>query len=82
MPFRLIVLVAAIIGYLGDRLDPGTFVIVGNHGAAKNSHGSVQTDDETPKAKALPALMANLFKAITQVRPRLSMLFIHEHASC
>ncbi|MGE8410151.1 MULTISPECIES: chromate efflux transporter [Pseudomonas] len=48
VPFPLIVLVAAIIGYVGGRLVPSKFVIGGGHGAAKNSYGPAIIDDDTP----------------------------------
>lgn len=48
VPFPLIVLVAAIIGYVGGRFAPSKFVIGGGHGAAKNSYGPALIDDETP----------------------------------
>ncbi|AGN83500.1 chromate transporter [Pseudomonas putida] len=48
VPFPLIVLVAAIIGYVGGRFAPGKFVIGGGHGAAKNSFGPALIDDDTP----------------------------------
>jgi chromate transporter len=46
--FPMIVLVAAIIGYLGGRFAPGTFVTAGVHGAAKNRYGPAVIDDDTP----------------------------------
>ncbi|MNP00093.1 Chromate transport protein [compost metagenome] len=48
MPFPLIVLVAAIIGYAGGRFAPSIFVIGGAHGGAKNSYGPAVIDDDTP----------------------------------
>ncbi len=48
VPFPLIVLVAAIIGYVGGRLAPSKFVIGGGHVAAKNSYGPAIIDDDTP----------------------------------
>ncbi|KSH37687.1 chromate transporter [Pseudomonas aeruginosa] len=48
VPFPLIVLVAAIIGYVGGRFAPSKFVIGGGHGAAKNSYGPALIDDDTP----------------------------------
>ncbi|MCO7623927.1 chromate efflux transporter [Pseudomonas guariconensis] len=48
VPFPLIVLVAGIIGYLGGRFAPSTFVIGGGHGAAKSNHGPAVIDDDTP----------------------------------
>ncbi|MEN5239587.1 MULTISPECIES: chromate efflux transporter [Pseudomonas] len=48
VPFPLIVLVAAIVGYAGGRLAPGTFVIGGGHGAARQHYGPALIDDDTP----------------------------------
>ncbi|WP_137885993.1 chromate efflux transporter [Pseudomonas sp. 2FE] len=47
-PFPLIVLGAALIGYLGGRLAPGKFSVGGGHGAAKQSFGPALIDDDTP----------------------------------
>ncbi|WP_085717721.1 chromate efflux transporter [Pseudomonas sp. B28(2017)] len=48
VPFPIIVLVAAIVGYIGGRLLPSKFVIGGGHGAAKASNGPALIDDDTP----------------------------------
>ena len=48
VPFPLIVLMAAIMGYVGGRIAPDRFVIGGGHGAAKNSYGPALIDDATP----------------------------------
>lgn len=48
VPFPLIVLMAAIIGFVGGRIAPDTFVIGGGHGAAKSSYGPALIDDDTP----------------------------------
>jgi chromate transporter len=48
VPFPLIVLMAAIMGYVGGRIAPDRFVIGGGHGAAKNSYGPALIDDGTP----------------------------------
>ncbi|WP_448723790.1 chromate efflux transporter [Pseudomonas farris] len=47
VPFPLIVLGAAIIGYVGGRLAPERFQ-TGGHGAAKKSFGPAFIDDDTP----------------------------------
>ncbi len=47
VPFPLIVLSAALLGYLGGRLAPEKFRI-GGHGAAKKSYGPALIDDDTP----------------------------------
>lgn len=48
LPFPLIVLGAAFIGYLGGRLSPDTFKTGGGHGAAVKSFGAALIDDDTP----------------------------------
>jgi chromate transporter len=47
VPFPLIVLGAALVGYVGGRLAPEKFR-VGGHGAAKKSYGPALIDDDTP----------------------------------
>jgi chromate transporter len=47
VPFPIIVLFAALLGYLGGRLAPEKFQ-TGGHGAAKKSYGAALIDDETP----------------------------------
>ncbi|WP_207886641.1 chromate efflux transporter [Pseudomonas sp. 30_B] len=48
VPFPVIVLAAAVLGYFGGRLLPDKFVIGGGHGAAKTSYGPALIDDDTP----------------------------------
>ncbi|MET0355673.1 MAG: chromate efflux transporter [Cellvibrio sp.] len=48
IPFPLIVLGAAAIGYFGGRFAPDLFNASGGHGAAKKSYGAAIIDDETP----------------------------------
>ncbi|MDF3868072.1 chromate efflux transporter [Pseudomonas denitrificans (nom. rej.)] len=48
VPFPIIVLAAAILGYVGGRILPGKFVIGGGHGAAKASYGPALIDNDTP----------------------------------
>ncbi|MCJ1886603.1 chromate efflux transporter [Pseudomonas sp. LA21] len=48
VPFPVIVLAAAVLGYFGGRLLPDKFVIGGGHGAAKTSYGPALIDDHTP----------------------------------
>lgn len=48
IPFPLIVLGAAMIGYLGGRYAPDKFSIGGGHGASKQSYGQALIDDDTP----------------------------------
>ncbi|PTU74365.1 chromate efflux transporter [Pseudomonas mangrovi] len=48
LPFPLIVLGAALLGYLGGRLLPERFAIGGGHGGAQKSYGPALIDDQTP----------------------------------
>jgi chromate transporter len=48
VPFPLIVLAAALAGYIGGRLAPATFAVGGGHGGAGLSYGAALIDDTTP----------------------------------
>ncbi|MET3495336.1 chromate efflux transporter [Variovorax boronicumulans] len=48
LPFPLIVLAAAAVGYVGSRVAPGLFAVGGGHGAAAVSSGPALIDDDTP----------------------------------
>ena len=48
LPFPLIVLGAAVIGWLGGRFAPQVFAIGGGHGAANKHYGAALIDDLTP----------------------------------
>ena len=48
LPFPLIVLSAAVAGYLGGRFKPGLFAVGGGHGAATQGYGPALIDDDTP----------------------------------
>lgn len=48
LPFPLIVLGAALIGYLGGRYAPAKFSLGGGHAAADKSYGPALIDDDTP----------------------------------
>ncbi|WP_271408376.1 chromate efflux transporter [Pseudomonas sp. Q1-7] len=48
VPFPLIVLGAALIGYFGGRLAPEKFALGGGHGAAAAHYGPALIDDDTP----------------------------------
>ena len=48
LPFPVIVLTAAVIGYFGGRFAPNVFIVGGGHGAAKASYGPALIDDDTP----------------------------------
>ena len=48
VPFPLIVLAAALVGFVGGRLSASSFQVGGGHGAASQSSGSAIIDDDTP----------------------------------
>jgi chromate transporter len=48
IPFPIIVLAAALIGYMGGRFAPKLFNAAGGHGATKKSFSAAIIDDETP----------------------------------
>ena len=48
IPFPLIILGAAVIGYCGGRFAPDKFRVGGGHGAAQQSDGASVIDDHTP----------------------------------
>lgn len=48
IPFPLIVLSAALIGYFGGRFAPQYFNAAAGHGAAKKTYGAALIDDNTP----------------------------------
>lgn len=48
VPFPLIVLGAAIAGFIGGKLSPDAFTSGGGHGAEEKSYGRALIDDDTP----------------------------------
>jgi chromate transporter len=50
LPFPLIVIGAALLGYLGGRLLPQQFSLGGGHAAASHSYGPALIDDDSPPA--------------------------------
>ncbi|MDI1300059.1 chromate efflux transporter [Methylotenera sp.] len=48
LPFPLIVLLAALIGYIGSKYSPATFISGGGHQASDKSYGKAVIDDHTP----------------------------------
>ncbi len=48
VPFPVIVLTAALVGWLGGRYAPGRFSAGGGHAGAKAGHGPAMIDDDTP----------------------------------
>jgi chromate transporter len=48
VPFPLIILVAAVLGWIGGRVRPDLFKIGGGHAGARTSYGAAIIDDATP----------------------------------
>jgi len=48
VPFPMIVIAAALIGFIGGRMAPGKFRAGGGHGQTKESFGPALIDDDTP----------------------------------
>ena len=64
VPFPLIVIAAALIGYIGGRVYPNIFITGGGHGAAKTSYGAALIDDDTPTPAHARFSRAHLFKIL------------------
>ena len=66
LPFPLIVLGAALLGWAGGRLAPAQFLAGGGHGASTASCGAALIDDDTPTpehARFRPARLARVLVA-------------------
>ena len=48
VPFPIIILAAAAIGFLGGRMSPASFSAAGAHSATQATHGAALIDDDTP----------------------------------
>ncbi|MCE2857749.1 MAG: chromate efflux transporter [Comamonadaceae bacterium] len=48
VPFPIIILVAATIGFFGGRMSPASFSVAGAHSATHATHGVALIDDDTP----------------------------------
>jgi chromate transporter len=48
IPFPVIVLAAAVLGFVGGKLAPDTFKVGGGHGASSKEYGPALIDDDTP----------------------------------
>ena len=64
VPFPMIVIAAALIGYIGGRVYPNIFITGGGHGAAKASYGVALIDDDTPTPAHAMFSRAHLFKIV------------------
>lgn len=62
IPFPIIVLVAAAIGYFGGRFAPKYFNAGGGHGKAEKSYGAALIDDHTPSPAHAKFSWAHLAK--------------------
>jgi chromate transporter len=62
VPFPLIVLAAALIGFVGGRFAPHVFAMGAGHGSAKASYGPALIDDNTPTPLHAIFTRAGLFK--------------------
>jgi chromate transporter len=48
LPFPVIIIAAALVGYFGGRYSPEIFAAAGGHGSAKAGYGPALIDDSTP----------------------------------
>lgn len=64
VPFPLIVGVAALVGYVGGRVWPQSFLSASGHGAADKSYGAAIIDDNTPTP---PHALFATWKRLAQV---------------
>jgi chromate transporter len=48
IPFPAIIAIAALLGYVGGKLYPEQFTVVGGHGSSAKSFGAALIDDHTP----------------------------------
>lgn len=64
IPFPLIVLSAAVVGWIGGRLAPTKFSTGGNHGAAGKNFGAALIDDDTPIPEHARLRWARLIRVV------------------
>lgn len=64
LPFPLIVLFAALIGYVGSRYSPSTFSAGGGHHASNKSYGKAVIDDHTPTPEYATFNFKHLLKVL------------------
>lgn len=64
VPFPFIVLSAAVIGFIGGKLQPASFAIGGGHGAVGKSFGPALIDDHTPPPAHAQFSKAHLAKVL------------------
>jgi len=64
LPFPLIVLIAALIGFVGGRYRADKFHVGGGHGKAKQSYGAALIDDDSPRLEHTLFSWARLLKIL------------------
>ena len=64
-PFPAIVVVAALIGWLGAKRAPRVFALGGGHASAKASYGPAFIDDDTPTPQHARFSRAHLLRVLT-----------------
>lgn len=64
VPFPVIVVAAALTGYIGGRFAPDKFKAGGGHGSANRTYGSALIDDETPTPEHARFHWTRLFKVV------------------
>ena len=64
VPFPVIVLCAALIGYFGARVAPQVFALGGGHGNAKASYGKALIDDDTAPPPHVRFSRSHLLKVL------------------
>jgi chromate transporter len=64
LPFPLIVLAAALVGYSGGKVAPAKFQLGGGHGGKDKSYGPALIDDDTPTPAHASLKWATVFKVL------------------
>jgi len=64
LPFPIIVLVAALIGFLGGRYKADKFYLGGGHGKAKQSYGAALIDNDSPRLEHTLFSLTRLLKIL------------------
>jgi chromate transporter len=64
LPFPLIVLIAALIGFVGSKYSPATFSAGGGHQASDKSYGKAVIDDNTPTPEHAKFNLLHLVKVL------------------
>ena len=64
LPFPVIVLAAALVGYVGARVAPTVFALGGGHGRSQREYGRALIDDDTPPPEHARFSRAHLAKLL------------------